>query len=232
MAIKVISQKRISDEVFGQMKEHIISGEWAPGTKIPGELELASLFKVSRVSVRDAIQRLVGMGILSIHRGEGTYVSEVLPKDYFNTLLPVLMINGASLPEMLEFRAIIEIESARLASLRADEHDIGRMADSIANMEKYRGDDLKFAEEDLNFHIALAAATRNSVIVKVNAIIHDMLKIMMEKIIGLTGYEGGLYYHRRILEAVRKRDAQAAGELMREHIEVTRDKISKSMGEL
>ena len=53
---------------------------------------------------------MVGMGILTIRRGEDTFVSEVFPKDYFNTLLPVLMIEGADLVEMLEFRAVVEIE--------------------------------------------------------------------------------------------------------------------------
>ena len=83
MAITAIEKKRVSDEVFEQMKNNIVSGEWAPGARIPGELELVELFQVSRVSVREAIHRLVGMGVLTIRRGEGTFVSEILPSDYF-----------------------------------------------------------------------------------------------------------------------------------------------------
>ena len=212
--------------MFEQMKEHILSGEWGPGKKIPGELELTQQFDVSRVSVREAIHRLVGMGVLTIRRGEGTYVSEVVPEDYLNALLPILMIDGASLAEMLEFRAMIEVESVRLASRRATPEDLDRMAEAIAVMKRNRGNLLEFAAADLNFHVAVAMAAHNGVIIKVNAIIHDMLKKTMEEIVGITGYEGGLFYHERILEAIRNKDEQAAVSLMREHINVTINRVN------
>jgi GntR family transcriptional repressor for pyruvate dehydrogenase complex len=226
MAITAIRQKRISDEVFEQMKEHIFSGEWGTGKKIPGELELAEQFGVSRVSVREAIHRLVGMGVLTIRRGDGTYVSEVLPENYLNALLPVLLIEGASINEMLEFRAMIEAESARLASRRANSEDLGRMSEVLAVMEKCKGNVSDFAAADLNFHTAIAMAAHNSVIIKVNAIIHDMLKKTMEEIVGITGYEDGLFYHKKILEAIRNRDEEGAVSLMREHISVTVNKVN------
>lgn len=227
MNIKPIVQKRVSDEVLDQIKEHIISGEWAPGAKIPGEMELTGLFGVSRVSVREAINRLVGMGVLSIRRGEGTYVSEILPKDYFNALLPFLMIGKASTREMLEFRAMVEIESAGLAAQRATPEDIGRMKDILADMEKYQGDYKRFAAEDLNFHTALALATQNSVVVKVNAIVHDMLRTAMEEIVSRTGFKDGLYYHGRILDAIIAKNETAAAEIMKEHINVTIRKVGE-----
>ncbi|NLG89655.1 MAG: FadR family transcriptional regulator [Clostridiaceae bacterium] len=226
MTITAIKPKRISDEVFEQMKEHIITGEWAPGSKIPSEHELVELFGVSRVSVREAIHRLVGMGVLTIRRGEGTFVNEVLPENYMNTLLPILMIESASFSETLEFRAIMEAESARMAAKRADEKDIARLEKALKAMEKKKGNIQEFAEADLNFHVAVAMATHNSVIIKVNAIIHDMLKKIMEEIVDITGYEGGLYYHGKILEAIKNRDESTAAKLMREHISATVDKIS------
>lgn len=229
MAITPIKQKRVSDQVQDQIKDNIISGEWAPGTKIPGEMDLAEMFGVSRVSVRQAIHRMVGMGVLTIRRGEGTFVSEVFPKDYFNALLPVLMIEAADLVEMLEFRAVIEIESARFAALRADEEDIGRMANALSNMKKNKGDYRKFAHEDLNFHTALALATHNSVVVKVTTIMHDMLKNSMEEIVKLRGFQDGLHYHSRILDAIKAKDADAAAQLMREHIEAAISDVKKSV---
>jgi len=226
MAITAIKQKRISDEVFEQMKEHIITGEWAPGQKIPGELELVELFSVSRVSVREAIHRLVGMGVLTIRRGEGTFVTEMLPENYLNALLPILMIDGAGVSDMLEFRAIIEVESAKLAARRASEKDISRLEKVIKVMEKSKGNIAEFAAADVNFHVAVAMASHNSVIIKVNVIILDMLKKMMEKIVDVTGYTGGLYYHRKILDAIKEKNEEAAASVMSEHINVTISKIS------
>jgi len=226
MAIKAIRQKRISDEVFEQMKANILSGEWGTGKKIPGELELAEQFGVSRVSVREAIHRLVGMGVLTIRRGDGTYVSEVLPENYLNALLPILLIEGTSLTEMLEFRAMIEVESVRLASRRATSDDLERMSELLAAMEKSKGNVSDFADADLSFHIAIAMATHNNVFIKVNAIIHDMLKNTMEEIVGITGYDDGLFYHKKLLEAIRNRDEEKAVYLMREHISVTISKVN------
>jgi GntR family transcriptional repressor for pyruvate dehydrogenase complex len=227
MAITAIEKKRVSDEVFEQMKNNIVSGEWAPGARIPGELELVELFQVSRVSVREAIHRLVGMGVLTIRRGEGTFVSEILPSDYFDALLPILMIERPNAIDMLEFRNIIEVESAKLAAKRANDKDIDRMAGIIKKMEDSQGDKDVFSAQDLNFHYAMAIATHNNVIIKVNAILSDMLKKSMEEIVGLTGYEGGIYYHKKILDAIKNKDSELSAALMKEHIDTTMVKIKK-----
>lgn len=221
MAIKPIKNKSIGSEVIEQIKEQIILGEWAPGTKIPGEHELTKMLGVSRISVREAIQHLTGMGVLSVRRGEGTYINETVPREYFNSLLPILMIEGADLQEILEFRAMIEIHSARLAAARAEEKDIALMEGIIDRMEVAKNEVEQFAMEDLNFHHAVAIATQNKVIIKVNAIIHDMLKSAMLQIVSISGTQGGLHFHKKILAAIRNRDGNAAAEEMQKHIEET-----------
>lgn len=225
MSIKPVQKRKVVDEVLEQMKEQILSGNWSPGMKIPGEMELTRIFGVSRVSIREAIHRLVGMGILTIRHGGGTYIAEILPKDYFNALLPALLIESVSLGELLEFREMVEVESARHAASRATAEDIRRMRDILGAMQRHEGDYLRFALEDLNFHTALALATHNSVIVKVNAIMHDMLKKAMEEIVVQTGFQGGMHYHARILEAVEDKDADTAMQVMREHIRTTIERV-------
>ncbi len=225
MSIRPVQKRKVVDEVLEQMKEQILSGNWSPGTKIPGEMELTRIFGVSRVSIREAIHRLVGMGILSIRHGDGTYIAEILPKDYFNALLPALLIESVSMIELLEFREMLEVESARHAASRATDEDIARMRDILQAMKRAEGDHLRFAIEDLNFHTALALATHNSVIVKVNAIMHDMLKKAMEEIVVKTGFEDGMHYHACILEAVGKKDVALATKLMREHIQHTMERV-------
>ncbi len=225
MSIRPVQKRKVVDEVLEQMKEQIFSGNWAPGAKIPGEMELTRIFGVSRVSIREAIHRLVGMGILSIRHGDGTYIAEILPKDYFNALLPALLIESVSLDELLEFREMLEVESARHAASRATSEDIDRMRGILTSMKKTEGDHVRFAIEDLNFHTALALATHNSVIVKVNAIMHDMLKKAMEEIVVKTGFEDGMHYHACILDAVERKSVAEATKLMREHIQHTRERV-------
>jgi GntR family transcriptional regulator, transcriptional repressor for pyruvate dehydrogenase complex len=227
MGIKPIRQKSVSSEVLEQMKQQIINGDWPTGSRIPGELQLAKMFGVSRVSVREAIHRLAGIGVLRIKRGDGTYVNEILTQDYFHTLLPILMINKASLKHMLEIRAMIESGSAGLAALRAKKEDIVRLRAALSNMKQFKGDWKKFSAEDLNFHTAIAIATHNSAVVKVNAVIHDMLMKAMKEIVRITGYDDGLYYHAKILEAIEKKDQFSAVTIMKEHIDVTIEKVGK-----
>lgn len=219
MAIERIQRTNVGDEVLEQIKANIISGEWLPGTKIPGELELCRLFDVSRISVRQAIHRLIGMGVLSIKRGDGTYVSQLMPSHYFESLLPMLMLERAELVEVQEFRAMMESESARLAAQRADEQDILILRDTVETLKKMKNDADKFIEADMDFHTAIAHATKNTIVIKVNSIIHDILDNTMQKTHRYTGPDIALVYHQKILEAIEAGDGERAGIAMREHIE-------------
>ncbi len=227
MSIKPISRKSVGSEVMDQLKEQILSGAWQPGSKIPGEMELTRSLGVSRLSVREAIQRLVGMGILTARRGEGTFVTEMLPKEYFNVLLPMLMLEEVNLLDMLEFRSILEIQSVRLAALRATPEDIEGLISIYQRMEQTQTDQERFAVEDLNFHTAIALSTHNQIIIKVNSIIHDMLKTAMLKIVHTFGTQGGLYYHSKILQAISEHDSQKASAYMQEHLDETLKKTNE-----
>lgn len=227
MSINTIQKHSISDEVLEQIKRQIISGNWAPGFKIPSEAELTKTFGVSRVSIRKAISSLAGMGVLQVRWGEGTFVTEVFPKDYFSGLLPILMIEGNNLFDVLEFRSMIEVQSAGLAALRANKKDIIRLEKINQEMKEKRGDYKEFAQKDLDFHTALSLATHNSVIVKVNTIIYDMLKEAMKKIVDTIGSEHALHYHEEIVEAVKNKNRAEAMKIMKAHIETTTQSMTK-----
>jgi len=219
MLIKPIEKKDVSEEVLEQLKYNITSGQWQPGTKIPGELELAKLFNVSRVSVRDAIHRLVGMGVLTVRKGDGTYVSEMIPSQYFQTLLPILMIERPALLEVLEFRSIIESESAKLAALRSTDEDISVFEQTLEQMKQSKGNYKKFSTYDLNFHAAIAVATKNTVIIRITSIIHDILESAMEEAVNIVGFEDGIYYHNKIIQSIKDRNPDNAKMIMQQHID-------------
>ena len=81
MPIKPIKPKKISDQVFDQIRELIYRGSLKPGEKLMPERELAEAMKVSRTTVRDAIQRLVVMGLIVQKQGQGTFVKSVDPQE-------------------------------------------------------------------------------------------------------------------------------------------------------
>ncbi|MGE5677965.1 MAG: FadR/GntR family transcriptional regulator [Pseudomonadota bacterium] len=227
MPIKQIKKKNISAEVFEQIKDNIISGEWKPGDKIPSENELGNLFGVSRVSIRSAIQRLCVLGLLTTRHGEGTFVSELSPDMHMNSLIPMLALDKTQVIEVLEFRRIIEIESVKLAAQRAQEEDIKELEEIVRMMKENAYDPKKFAEEDSFFHETLVKSSKNTILYKVNTIIRDILLSHQIKIQEIMGPSLALMYHPAILEAVKKGDSELAAKLMAEHIQTTIESVQK-----
>ncbi|MDF2523468.1 MAG: transcriptional regulator, GntR family [Clostridiales bacterium] len=228
MPIKQITKKNISTEVFDQIKNNIISGEWRPGDKIPSENELGNLFGVSRVSIRAALQKLCVLGLLTTRHGEGTFVSDLSPDMYMNSLIPILALDETQLVEVLEFRRIIEVESVKLAAQRAQDEDIKELEEIVRIMKESTYDPKKFAEEDSFFHETLVKSAKNPIIYKVNTIIKDILLSHQIKIQEIMGPTLALKYHPAILEAVKKGDSELASKLMEEHIRTTIESVQKT----
>jgi GntR family transcriptional repressor for pyruvate dehydrogenase complex len=229
MPINKILKTKISDEVMEQMKENIISGEWKPGKKIPGELELVSLFGVSRISIRQAIHQFVGMGVLIIKRGDGTYVSESVPDEHFNILLPYLMIEKPGIVEVFEYRCILESKAAALAAERATEEEIDALENIHNSLKKNKDNFDKFIDYDLLFHTMIASATKNSVIAKISTILSSVIKSSMKEALEFVGVEEGLYYHTKVLEAIQAKDKPAAEDYMLRHVQSSLENVKNKI---
>ncbi|MCP4691263.1 MAG: FadR family transcriptional regulator, partial [Desulfobacterales bacterium] len=114
-SLKPIKPKRISDQVFDQLRELIFRGEFKPGEKITTERGLAEAMGVSRTSIRDAINKLVAMGLLEQRQGQGTFVR--LPDAKSKNPLALAMEEvDATLLDLLEVRMGLECNSAGLAA--------------------------------------------------------------------------------------------------------------------
>lgn len=221
MLIKPIKRSTISNLVFEQIRQAIMNGEWAAGTKIPSENELSKMFSVSRISIREALQKLVTLGILETRRGEGTYIKQLTNGLYMNSLIPMLILEKPGVMEILEFRKIFEVESAGLAALRADEEDINNLQVILDEMYKSKENIKKHSADDLNFHFEIAKMTKNPIIVKVNYILKDILASVLQDIVTALGCSRGIFYHKKIFDAIKMHDSQLAKQLMGEHIDNT-----------
>ncbi len=216
-----IRRESVADLVYEQIMEQILKGEWAPGSKIPSENELSRLLGVSRISIREAFQRLVSLGILETRQGDGTYVKEFTPGVYMNSLIPLCVLDPVDLMEVMEYRKITEIETSGLAAERATQADIDELQEIYDRMQASQDDISAFAAEDLNFHLAMAKASKNSLIIKVNQVVKNILTISMGDIVTSLGTDMGLYYHKQLIDAVIQRDSELAKKVMAEHIEET-----------
>ena len=95
MAIQAIERKKVSDEVFEQIKAMIASGNWKPGDKLPSEKELTELFGVSRVTIREALKKLASYNIIETSQGRGSFIRNMEGVSLFDNIMLSVYVNSA-----------------------------------------------------------------------------------------------------------------------------------------
>ena len=227
MKLSPIKPKRISDQVFDQLREFILRGKLDPGERIMSERELAAAFDVSRTSVREAISRLTIIGLLEQRQGRGTFVC--LPAfEEKNALAAVMKGRNVSIEDLLEVRIGLECNATYLAAERASEKDIYLMEQSIKTLEKSTEEGIMNAEADVSFHMAIAYATRNSVHIQIMRDLYDYLSIgikenqyhLLEDSNEMTEI---VKQHAQIADLIKKRDPEHAFRAMFNHLRFVLD---------
>ena len=224
----MIMKNSITKQVIDYFKNQISNETWIIGCKIPSENETSKLLGVSRASVRMAIQQFIALGVLESRHGKGTFVISNDLSGFGRENSPVTQNEHYTLKQMMEFRRIIETETAYLAAERADEKNIERMQYCVDQMKAcaINKDSDSFVLYDSLFHEELSKATENQLIV-------DAVKqIFVEKIRHqqqfnqIFGYKDGIYYHTVILQAIKDANANKARRLMREHMQKAIDDLN------
>lgn len=215
-----IQPERLYEQIVGQIERRIVAGELKAGDQLPSENELAKQFAVSRTAVREAIKALREKRLVEVRPGRGTFITNGTP-DAMRHSLGLLMKFGSvnGFHSLVEVREILEPEIAALAATRITDEYIAAMQDAVNIMDTALDNVDVFAEADLDFHLALAEATQNPIIpVLVDSII-DLLREQRKRI-GLVngGLQRGQSHHKKILEAVMKRDPQTARQAMQDHL--------------
>lgn len=229
MRIEPIKRVNISEQVFEQLKNMLIHDVWKQGEKLPSENELAEQFNVSRITVRQAIQKLSILGLTETRVGEGSFVKTIDLSDSMNALMPSVYLceqSNSSMYEIQQFREIVEIESTRLAVEKATKEDIEELKLIYKIMKDCKSDLKQFAKEDFNFHFKIGVITKNNLLIKTYKILREVLLISMTGIIEEMGCKDGLYYHAELIKAFEKHDGDKAAELIREHIRKNKEYYS------
>ncbi|WP_136797085.1 MULTISPECIES: FadR/GntR family transcriptional regulator [Desulfosediminicola] len=224
MKLKPIKPKRISDQVFEQIRELIYKGEFKPGQQILPERELAVSMAVSRTSVRNAINKLVTMGLLEHRQGQGTFVSSPDSRKG-NPLAAVMATEDATLDDLLEVRLGLEANAAVLAAQRASDNDVLAMERALEEMtESLDSKDRISTESDAAFHMAVAFASKNPVLIHLMRNFYDFLFIGIKKNLAhmyqdVDTLHDVLEHHKEVISAIRAHEPEKAGEAMREHMQ-------------
>ena len=228
------NDKRLYHAVADQIMQMINDGAFPPGSRLPGERELAERFDVSRVTVREAEIALQALGYLNIKTGSGVYVLD--PSTPGNGALPEV-----SAFELTEARQLFESEAAALAARQIDDATLAKLEDLIQRIASADEDDAQLADRE--FHLAIAAASGNAAVRYVVETLWKMrtqiaevrevhAAICSEEDAGERGSE-----HADILQALKDRDPAAARGSMKAHfirllgsmIDVTEEQALKEL---
>jgi len=216
---EAIRRSKVYEEVARQI-ERLILKKLHPGDKLPSERELAEILGVSRSSIRDAIRSLELVGLVEPRQGAGTVVRDAGTESFAHPLADILIHKRQSVTELLDFRKMLEPPLAARAATHASVDDIAEMEDVLQRQEEKLHLGQLATEEDSEFHYSVALASDNSVVLKVLDVLMDLLRDTRERSLQVEGRpEKSLAGHRRILAAIKRRDALAAEAAMRRHIE-------------
>jgi len=214
-----IRKDRISKEVAHKI-EHLILTKLKPGNKLPAERQLARMLGISRCSLRDALLRLEVVGLIESRQGAGTVVREMSAYALVTPLVNVIAQRRQWVRELLDFRKMLEPPLAARAAMHASAEQLARMGRILGRHEaKLRAGDVAI-EEDSEFHYTIAEASGNGVVLKVLDVVMDMLRETRARSLQTKGRpQKSVAGHRRILAAIKRRDASAAEADMRHHLE-------------
>ena len=176
---KIVRSSRLYEQIVQQVEESIVKGTLKPGDQLPPERELAEEFGVSRTAVREAVKALREKGLVEAYPGRGTFITDGTSHAIRQSLDRIAKIGQPEGSAFLaEVRAILEPEIAALAAVRASEQELASMREPISVMDEAREDPDAFIEADLDFHLALAEAAANPLIL---SLIDSIVALLREQ---------------------------------------------------
>ncbi|MGH2350810.1 MAG: FadR/GntR family transcriptional regulator [Chloroflexota bacterium] len=217
--------ERLYEQVVLAIARSIQIGEYPSGTTLPGEAELAQRFGVGRLVVREAIRILGSKGLVTVSQGKAARVEPPERWKIVDPLVVLMREHGATQRDVLDLRHLLEPGIAAAAAERATPEQLAVLEATHENL-KYRdsmGPDRSLStlkEIDFQFHMHLAAATGNSLLV---TMLEPLRTLLLSARLAMNPYvqdtvERSRAAHQRILDAVRARAPEAARRAMEDHL--------------
>ena len=217
---RAVKTSRLFEQIVQQVEDSILQGQLKPGDQLPAERDLAQRFGVSRTAVREAVKTLREKGLVEAYSGRGTFVTNGTSQAMRQSLDLMIRINpleGSA--NLAELRLVLEPEIAGLAAARIEEQLLTTMREAVAVMSRNLHDPDAYVEADLDFHLALAEAAGNPLILSLLGSIVGLLRDQRSRIFSVDGGpERGQYHHKRILRAGEQGEPDLAREAMRSHL--------------
>ena len=216
------------DRVYREIMGAIMSGEFVEGDKLPTELALTERFAASRPTIREALSRLRADGITSTRQGSGTIVKR-RPDPDLPRFTPLDTISDVQ--RCFDFRLVVESGAAALAATEASDAALEEVELRFRELDTVITEQTLGSGEDFNFHLAVARASGNQFFVSAIASMREQVLVsmtLMRNLSLLKSVERQRLVqaeHEVILAALKRRNPEAAGLAMRQHLENARNRM-------
>jgi GntR family transcriptional repressor for pyruvate dehydrogenase complex len=223
-----LDRRKVYEQVAEQLLGQIGSRHLRPGDALPSERELTESFAVGRSSIREALRMLESQGVIASANGGAFVVADAASPLNSSLRLVVALDDQAGVHDLFELRRIIDCEGAALA---AERHTSAHLAaldaatDEMAAALAANGRDERFIEADLQFHLAIAEATGNRLLLHSVQAVRDVVAQALLAVVHVPhSPESAIVEHRAVRNAIASGDAAAARDAMCKHLDrVQRD---------
>jgi GntR family transcriptional repressor for pyruvate dehydrogenase complex len=223
----IIKKAKLTDIVVQKIKTAIRNGELKSGDRIPSHDELCERWGISRTTIREALNKLESMGILTKYQGRGTYINEitaekVIPANHVGSFL-----DRTAVLQLLEARKLVEPLIASLSAQRRTKAELLGLQKLLDELERANesNDHAHYSQADHEFHLLISRISKNPFLEVMMRNISAPLAVQQMEVISLKPEEQSRIsaesqsLHQRIFEAIREANSQAAKESMERHLE-------------
>jgi DNA-binding FadR family transcriptional regulator len=219
----LIRRRKLYEEVAARIEDMIRNGRFRTGDSLPSEREFSVMFGVGRNAVREALFSLQKIGIVNVSSGERARVTRPTAEGLMRGIsgaIPHLISDEAGMRYLQDARALFEIGLTRYAALHAEDEDIARLREALAENERAIGDQPGFERTDVAFHFAIATIARNPIF---NSLYEAMADWLLEQRrvssrVQATAREA-FEAHNKIFKAIAARDPLSAMDAMQQHLD-------------
>lgn len=198
--------------------------EYDQNNYLPSEGELGEMFGVSRATVREAVRSMEMRGLLRRRHGKGVQVIDDQAQVVRRFLTDMMSMRNSDMLELIEMRAIIEVEAARLAAKRAKKGELTRLEKCLEAMETAARMDDRYYDSDLEFHVEVVRAAKNNLLY---TFVDAYTPLMRANVVEASQFdyciEQRFHFHRNVFDAMVAGDADGAADAMRVHMSNNRE---------
>lgn len=221
-----VIRTNLYEQIADLLQEKIIDEHIKENQKLPSEQTLAEQFEVSRNVIREALKVLKERGLIDLKNGIGSYVTKPEASNLSNIISCMVAMEDIDFKDIYDIRIILETASIEIAATKVTKEQLKYMKQLLDKLNDRSITVKERRECDFKFHIAIAEATGNTLLVIFIQTMRNLFIDMIEKGIFI---EGGIadasLRHQRIYDALVQKDPRLAKNMMYEHLAASRDNV-------